>query len=95
MATVERRSQFWFDSLLFLGFSLFKWEGRKKRRKKKASFEGFKKSKVWNLYVWNFGMEPICMETICMEIPLCLCWVRKTLTHNKGVFGWFKFIFEG
>ena len=22
-------------------------------------------------------------------------WVRKTLTHNKGVFGWFKFIFEG
>ena len=22
-------------------------------------------------------------------------WVRKTLTHNKGVFGWFKFNFEG
>ena len=73
MATVERRSQFWFNSLLCLGFFLFKWEGRKKRRKKKSSFEGFKKSKVWNLYVWNFGMEPICMETICMEIPLCLC----------------------
>ena len=43
---VERRSQFWFDSLLCLGFSLLKWEGRKKRTKKKASFEGFKKSKV-------------------------------------------------
>ena len=22
-------------------------------------------------------------------------WIRKTLTHNKGVFGWFKFSFEG
>ena len=35
---VERKSQFWFDSLLCLGFSLFKWEGRKKIRKKKAKF---------------------------------------------------------
>ena len=22
-------------------------------------------------------------------------WVRKTQTHNKGVFGWFKFTVEG
>ena len=35
---VERMSQFWFDSLLCLGFSLFKWEGRKKRKKKEARF---------------------------------------------------------
>ena len=22
-------------------------------------------------------------------------WVKKTLTHNRGIFGWFKFNFEG
>ena len=31
-----RRIQFWFDSLLCLGFSLFKWEGRKKRMEKES-----------------------------------------------------------
>ena len=88
--------------------SLFKWEGRKKRRKKKL-IEGLKKSKVW-----NSCMEPICIKTICMEFMygtymygnfmygiivwkslFIYVWVRKTLTHNKGVFGWFKFSFEG
>ena len=49
-------------------------------------------------------MEPICIETISMEFLygtsvwkslFVYVWVRKTLTHNKGVFGWFKFSFEG
>ena len=30
-------------------------EGRKGKRK--LDFEGFKKIKVWKLYVWNFGMD--------------------------------------
>ena len=47
-----------------------------KRKEEKLGFEGFKKIKVWNLYVWNFGFELsyLLVWNSCFELSYLLVW---------------------
>ena len=73
-----------------LGFPCSSGKEGRREGKRKLVWKVSRKARYETYMYGNYMYEIIVWKSLFVYV-----WVRKTLTHNKGAFGWFKFNFEG